>query len=339
MPHRDLDSRRAHDRERHRRRTAARQAAGLCVRCGREQPVEGGRTCGTCRLNRRRADRARAEKRRAAGIKRVRDPAARKAEYRRAGQRAGDRIALGLCAKCGRFPHEPDRRLCADCGERQRRRDRERYARARRQGRLYGGRNVESKRRTARRRTRKRQQSRRESSLCLRCGKLPPVESGSSCAPCLENRRLADRQTYFERRAKGRCTRCGTGTFEGAPVCGPCTVLQARYEEKKRETARRRYAERRAAWICTHCGSRPSFGAARCDACAKRAWERSGQVKAPPVYPPSFTVVERGTQINHGTWDSWEDVAIALSFARLSLEDVDVLIDHAPMHPTCNMFG
>ncbi len=138
MPHRDMDSRRAHDRERHRRRVAARAATGLCVRCGREQPVEGGRTCGTCRLKRRTADRARAEKRRAAGIKRVRDPDARKAEYGRARQRAADRLALGLCAMCGQFPHEPDRRLCVGCGERQRRRDRERYAQARAQGRLYG---------------------------------------------------------------------------------------------------------------------------------------------------------------------------------------------------------
>ena len=102
---------------------------------------------------------------------------------------------------------------------------------------------------------------------------------------------------------------------------------------------RRRYAERRAAWTCTHCGSRPSFGASRCEACAKRVWETSEQVKALPVYPPSFTVVERDTGIGHGTWDSWEEVAITLSFAPLSLDDVDVLIDHAPMQPTCDMFG
>ena len=49
------------------------------------------------------------------------------------------------------------------------------------------------------------------------------------------------------------------------------------------------------------------------------------------MYPPSFTVVERDTDIAHGVFDTWEEVAIALSFARLSLEDVDVLIDHAPM--------
>lgn len=339
MPIRDPDIARARARERSRRRSAERAAQGLCHRCGARPAAPGRVTCDPCADKRRAADRARAARRRKAGVKRVRDPEARKAEYRRARQRAGNRLARGLCARCGRQPNEPDRRLCAECGERQRRADRERYRKASAQGKFYGGRNPEAKRRTARRRTRKRQQARRESSLCIRCGKLPPVEGGSSCEACLEARRAADRHTYAARRVAGLCTRCAERTFEGAPVCGPCTVLEARYGEKKRETGRRRYAERRAAWVCTHCGRRPSYGASRCEACSKRAWERSEQVKALPAYPPSFTVVERGTGIDHGTWDSWEEVAIALSFARLSFDDVDVLIDHAPMHPTCNMFG
>ena len=330
---------RARGRERYRRRIAERVALGLCPRCG-ARPVSRGRaTCDSCAENRRAADRARAEKRREAGIRRVRNPEARQAEYRRARQRAEDRLARGRCAKCGRHPNEPDRRLCAACAERQRRADRKRYASARAANRPYGGKNPESKRAQARRRTRDRQRARRAAGLCMRCGRNAPVQGGSSCAPCLENRRACDRATYAERRAEGLCTRCGAGTFEGAPLCGPCTVLEARYEEKKREAGRRRYAERRAAWVCTHCGRRPSFGASRCEPCAKRAWERSEQVKALPVYPPSFTVVERDTGIDHGTWDSWEEVAIALSFARLSLEDVDVLIDHAPMHAIYNMFG
>ena len=157
--------------------------------------------------------------------------------------------------------------------------------------------------------------------------------AGSSCKTCLNKRRASDRATYSARRTAGLCTRCGNRTFEGAPVCGPCTVIEARYREAKNETNRRRYADRRVAWVCTRC-SRPSFGASRCQACAKKAWERSEQVKGLPVYPPSFTVVERATATGLGTWDSWEEVAIALSFARLSLEDVDVLIDHAPMHTT-----
>ena len=339
MPYRDIETARARAHERHRRRIAKRAALGLCRRCGAHPVAPGRATCDPCSEKRRAADRVRAEKRRQAGIKRVRDPEARKAEYRRARQRTEDRLARGICSKCGRRPNEPDRRLCATCGERRRQREHERYAQARAAGLAYGGKNPTAKRAQARRRTRNRQRARRKSSLCIRCGRRPPVKAGSSCATCLENRRASDRQTYAERRAAGLCTRCGKQTFEGAPVCGPCIVLEARYRDTKYDANRRRYAERRAAWVCTRCGSRPSFGASRCEACAKRAWERSEQVKALPVYPPSFTVVERDMGIGHGTWDSWEEVAIALSFARLSLEDVDVHIDHAPMHAIYNMFG
>ena len=331
MPYADPERRREFERERSRRRTAERLARNLCPRCGKHQPEPGRAVCATCAETRREANRVRAAKRRAAGIGRVRGPGARKAEYRRARERADERVARGLCGKCGRHPHEPDRRLCADCGERQRRRDRERYARARDAGKLYGGRPVESRRLQARRRTRQRQGGRRAAGLCIRCGRGRPVDGGSSCRPCLEERRRADRETYAARRAAGLCTRCATPAFEGAPVCGPCAVIEARYQPKKTEANRARYAERRARWICTHCGKNPSFGASRCDDCARRAYERSEHVRRLPVYPPSFTVIERATGTDHGCFDSWEDVAIALAFARLTLDDVDVLIDQSPM--------
>ena len=338
MPGIDSDKRRR-DRERRRRRVKDRIARGVCTRCGRGRPVEGGRTCEVCRRKRRVRDRACAEKRRAAGIRRVRDPKARQAEYARARRRADERVAAGLCSKCGSAKPEPDRRLCANCGERQRRRDREHYAGARRQGRLYGGRNADSKRRTARRRTRKRQQSRRESSLCLRCGKLPPVEAGSSCAPCLENRRLADRQTYSERRASGRCVRCRTRTFEGARLCGPCTVTDARKQPARNAAARRRYAKRAARQICTHCGKAPSFGASRCQACARSAYERSEHVRGLPVYGDEFTVVHAASGEILGVYEQWEDVVLCLSFAKLSFDDVEILQEHAPMRSVLTGFS
>ena len=183
------------------------------------------------------------------------------------------------------------------------------------------------KRREACRRSRKRRLARLHAGLCVRCGVRQPVQGGSSCQTCLETRRAADRAAYSARRVAGLCTRCAAPTFEGAPLCGPCTVIEARYRQAKNEANRRRYTERLAAWICTHCGSRPSFGASRCEACAKRAYARSEHVRGLPVYPPSFTVVERGTDIEHGVFDTWEEVAIALSFARLSLDEVDVLIE------------
>lgn len=170
MPYSDPDLRRQRDRDRVRRRTAERIARGLCPRCGKHPPVPDRSLCRNCAEKRRLADRARAAERRRAGIKRIRDPESQKAEYRRARQRAGDRLARGLCARCGRDPHEPGRRLCAACGERQRRRDRERYARARAAGKLYGGKPVAAKRAQSRRRTRNRQRARRAAGLCTRCG-------------------------------------------------------------------------------------------------------------------------------------------------------------------------
>ena len=49
-----------------------------------------------------------------------------------------------------------------------------------------------------------------------------------------------------------------------------------------------------------------------------------------PVFPPRFTVVELATGIEHGPWDSWEEVAMCLAFAKLSREEVEVIED-APL--------
>ena len=119
----------------------------------------------------------------------------------------------------------------------------------------------------------------------------------------------------------------------GIPRCGPCVVFEAGHQPRKNAANRARYTERRARWICTHCGRRQSFGASRCEPCRKRAHERSEHVRGLPVYPPSFTIVDLETGQDHGTWDSWEDVLLALSFARLSLEQVEVISDQSPMQP------
>lgn len=49
------------------------------------------------------------------------------------------RIAAEFFPKSGAARPEPGRRLCAEYGERRRKADRVRYARARAEGRLYGG--------------------------------------------------------------------------------------------------------------------------------------------------------------------------------------------------------
>ena len=52
-----------------------------------------------------------------------------------------------------------------------------------------------------------------------------------------------------------------------------------------------------------------------------------------PVYSPSFAVSELATGEPLGVWERWEDVVHCLSFARLSLDDVEILHEHAPMQP------
>ncbi|WP_428099708.1 hypothetical protein [Candidatus Rariloculus sp.] len=331
MVYKDPELGRARSRERFRRRTAERVAEGQCPRCGERPPAAGHGVCEFCAGKRRIADRARAARRRTAGVKRVRDPKVRAAEYARARQRAAERLERDLCAGCGQAPPEPARHLCVTCGEKRRAAERAAYARGKAAGRPYGGRNADSKRRQARAMDRKRQQARRVSGRCIRCGDPLPVDGGASCESCLEARRAFERQTYAARRAAGLCGRCGNPTFEGAARCGPCAVFEDGHQDRKNAANRRRYALRRARGLCTHCGRRPAAGASRCEPCAKRAYERSEHVRGLPLYPPSYTVIERATDIDHGTWDSWEDVALCLAFARLSLDEVEVIIDQSPM--------
>ena len=331
MPYSDPERRRQYERERARRRSAERLARGRCPRCGRNPPESGRSQCQSCNRKRRAAERSTAAKRRDAGVKRVRDPEARKAEYRRARERADERLARGLCAQCGLNAHEPDRRLCRVCGKKRREAERQRYRRARQAGLKYGKR-VGSRRRQGRRRSRKRRQARSLAGLCIRCGRTVAVEGGSSCEPCLAKRRVLDREQYKSRREARCCWRCGVPTFEGAPVCGPCAVIEARRQPKKNAAARRRYAERRSRWICTACGRKPSFGASRCEDCSKRAYERSGHVRGIPHWEPACTVIDAVSGETLGTWDRWEDAVASLSFAGLSLDDVELLSETSPLH-------
>ncbi len=334
----DVERRRRQDRDRRRRRVEGRIAAGLCSRCGRHRPVEGGRTCEVCRRKRRMADRARGAQRRATGIRRVRNPEARKAEYARARQRTAERRTTGLCVKCGAAA-EPGLTLCLSCAQRRRAAERARYREARIASLKYGGKRVSTRRAQARRRSRQQRQSRREACRCVRCGRHPPVDGGASCEACLIARRAADQAIYSARRSAGRCVRCGTSTFEGEPFCGPCAVVDARRQPGRNAAARRRYDERKARQICTHCGNAPSFGASRCQICACKAYARSEHVRGLPVYAAEFTVVHIATGDRLGVFEHWEDVVLCLSFAGLSFDEVEVLQEHAPMRAVLTRFS
>ena len=236
------------------------------------------------------------------------------------------RRTQGLCPKCGKGSPEPGRSICAPCAERHRANARARYADAKAAGKLYGGRDPESRRKLAREKSIKRTHARREAGLCTHCGRRPPVEGGATCEPCLEARREAERQVYAERRAMGLCTRCGVATFDGVSRCAVCAVHESGRQEQKNAANRRRYAERRDQGLCTTCGE-AAMGASQCPPCAKRSYERSDYHRGMPVYPPSYTVIELATGVDHGTYDSEADVALCLAFARLSRDQVEVIAD------------
>ena len=331
MAYRDPEVRRARDRERFQRRTAKRIARGLCPRCGQLPPELERSLCAPCGEKRNKASRARDAKFRIAGKPR-RDPAkARACERERRRRQTAERIAHGLCPKCGRHPPEPGGSLCEPCGEKRRAADCNRYAEGKAAAKLYGGRDPEYRRRLAREQSRKRLRARREVGLCTRCGSHPPVEGGTICEPCRDARREAEREHYAARRAAGLCVECGETTFDGGARCDPCAVRKGRRDpEKKNAAARRLYAGRRAQGKCTDCGE-SAQGAARCEPCAKRSWSRSEHVRGIPVWPPQYTVIELATGEDYGTYDSEAEVAMCLAFAKLSRDQVEVLSDISPM--------
>ncbi len=78
----------------------------------------------------------------AIAYKKVED--ARAWQRRRYRRQTADRLARGLCPKCGKHPPAPDRSRCRQCLEQRRAADRASYARAKAEGRLYGGSDAEA---------------------------------------------------------------------------------------------------------------------------------------------------------------------------------------------------
>ena len=220
-----------------------------------------------------------------------RDPEADRAKDReRFRRRVERRKAAGLCPRCGDRPPAPERSLCAPCGEKRNRADRDRDARLRAVGKPRRDRSKarEYERGRARHETAKRTAL----GLCIRCGERPPMPGRKSCEPCLEKRREADRARYREGKALGKpyggadpnvkrragrarsrlrqkarteaglCIRCGARPpVEGGTACQPCC-------DRRQAAEKRKYAERRVAGRCTRCGGPAFDGQSRCAVCA-----------------------------------------------------------------------
>ena len=332
MVYADPEVRRQRDRERVARRTAARIEAGLCVGCGRTEPLPERRLCAPCNEKRNAASRARDARLKAEGRPRRDMARAREYERERSRRERAARTAEGLCGRCGKEPAAPGRSSCEPCLEKRRETDRANYAAGKAAGLKYGGADPEAKRRAGRARSRKRQKARIEAGLCIRCGTRRPAEHGTTCQPCRDKRQAAEKKQYAERKAAGLCTRCGTPVFDGLTRCPPCSAIEQASHDPARKNARSRklYAERRAAGRCTACGA-PSQGASRCAPCAEKSYRRSDHFRGIPLWDPSWTVIEIASGREHGPYDSEADIALCLAFEKLARHEVEVLCDASPM--------
>ena len=164
------------------------------------------------------------------------DPGKERACARRCYERiAAERTARGMCPRCGKAKPVPDRTLCRPCGEKRRRAERARHAKARAAGLLYSGRDAERCRRSASDRSKRRNRARSDAGLCTRCGTNPPLEGGTVCQPCRELKRESEREHYARRRAVGECGKCGAPAPNGSARCERCARSAAKHSRKKGE--------------------------------------------------------------------------------------------------------
>ena len=152
----DIELRRKRDLERYHRQTAERIAQGLCPKCGKRPPEPGRSQCEPCLEKDAAAGRARDARLRAAGMPRRDLEKARIAERKRRHRQVAERREAGLCPECGKAPPAPESSLCAPCGKERHAAARARYASGKAEGKLYGGRKVETRRRIGRERSGKR---------------------------------------------------------------------------------------------------------------------------------------------------------------------------------------
>ena len=254
------------------------------------------------------------------------DAARKEAHDRLLRQRHADRAAQGLCTRCGKAQPEPGLKMCRRCGEKRRAAEKARRAKARAQGRLYGGRDPDQCRRADRAGDRCRRRARQDAGLCTSCGRRRPEDNRTVCEPCREARRALDRRRYSARRAAGACVRCTQPTVGGLSRCGRCLALEKERVSPERESAvsKKRYAARRARGECVDCKA-PVRGAARCPRCAYRSNSRAPERHLASMWPPQIAVIELETGDELGVFETESEAAACIAFARLRPDQVEIL--------------
>ena len=128
--------------------------------------------------------------------------ARRACDLERYHRRTAERIARGLCPKCGKQPPTPELSVRASCAEKKRVAGRARDARFRAAGKPR--RDRDKARAYERQRYRCQAAERLAAGLCPNCGKQPPAPDAGLCAPCGDQRRAAERARYATSKAAGK---------------------------------------------------------------------------------------------------------------------------------------
>ena len=250
-------------------------------------------------------------------------------------RRHAERLASGLCTRCGRLPPEPSHKLCGRCAEKRRAADKTRRDRARARGASYAGRDPVKCRRAERAGDRRRRRARREAGLCTRCGLRPAADGRSVCELCREAMRASERARYVARKAAGVCVRCGEPAAGGLSRCARHAALEAERVSPERRSAagKKRYARRRARRRCVDCGI-GTAGSARCPACAYRSNTRARAWHAVQAGPPFYTVIELDNGADHGTYETEAETAACLVFLGLRIDQVQIVSNVPLMAPS-----
>ena len=181
------------------------------------------------------------------------------------------------------------------------------------------------------------------------CHPQPPAEAGCDCcsagdataaAPARRSRSWHARQRLA---ARGLCLNCGrVAEAHARGVCVHCakrppdpgSTACTGCREARLATHRRRYhtvtRERQSAGLCPRCGKRePEPFMRECGPCRDR--QRGYAYRGMPDLPTQYTVIGIADGTDHGTWETPMEVAAALAYAKLSLDDVEIVTDAGPM--------
>ena len=247
-------------------------------------------------------------------------------------RQTAERREAGLCPECGEAPPAPERTVCAPCGEKRREKARASYARGKAEGSSTAG-------------------ARSRPGAASGASAAPsawPHGSPPACARAAASglrSRTAPHASPAGRRA-GRSSASATPSA-GPPACAAPAggrrstaargAVRARCARPSAATPRSgtppragstRSAGRRGFAPTAASPRRGRPGASRARAGPTSARPTSGGCRSIRRSTPSSS---SDTGDDHGTFDSWEDVALCLAFARLSLDQVEVLTDQSPV--------